>query len=233
MLDAKFIRQNPEFVKTAVQNRNGDPAVIDELMAVDAQRRAAISQSEAMQASRNRLSNFMPLLQQLKKANGDADALSKAEGRVQAFCAEFAADTPEGAAKALLSEAVQKAEAGALAGDAFESIKQRFLSLMKKEDGAEAKQKVDALEKRFTEILLTIPNIQHESVPVGKDDSENVEVRRWGEPTQFDFEPKPHWDLGQALGWFDWDAAARVTGSRFTFYKGLGARLELLTLLEG
>ncbi|MFR7473652.1 MAG: hypothetical protein ACLUVV_02875 [Christensenellales bacterium] len=67
MLDAKFIRQNPEFVKTAVQNRNGDPAVIDELMAVDAQRRAAISQSEAMQASRNRLSNFMPLLQQLKK----------------------------------------------------------------------------------------------------------------------------------------------------------------------
>ena len=226
MLDAKFIRQNPEFVKTAVQNRNGDPAVIDELMAVDAQRRAAISQSEAMQASRNRLSNFMPLLQQLKKANGEADALAKAEGRVQAFCAEFAADTPEGAAKALLSEAVQKAEAGALAGDAFESIKQRFLSLMKKEDGAEAKQKVDALEKRFTEILLTIPNIQHESVPVGKDDSENVEVRRWGEPTQFDFEPKPHWDLGQALGWFDWDAAARVTGSRFTFYKGLGARLE-------
>lgn len=226
MLDAKFIRQNPEFVKTAVQNRNGDPAVIDELMAVDAERRAAIGQSEALQASRNRLSNFMPLLQQLKKANGDADALAKAQGRVQAFCSEFAADTPEGAARALLLEAAQKAEAGALAGDAFEDSKQRFLSLMKKEDGAEAKQKVDALEKRFTEILLTIPNIQHESVPVGKDDSENVEVRRWGEPTQFAFEPKAHWDLGQALGWFDWDAAARVTGSRFTFYKGLGARLE-------
>ena len=220
MLDAKFIRQNPEFVKTAVQNRNGDPAVIDELMAVDAERRAAIGQSEALQASRNRLSNFMPLLQQLKKANGDADALAKAQGRVQAFCSEYAADTPEGAARALLLEAAQKAEAGALAGDAFEDSKQRFLSLMKKEDGVEAKQKVDALEKRFTEILLTIPNIQHESVPVGKDDSENVEVRRWGEPTQFAFEPKAHWDLGQALGWFDWDAAARVTGSRFTFTRG-------------
>ena len=163
MLDAKFIRQNPEFVKTAVQNRNGDPAVIDELMAVDAQRRAAISQSEARQASRNRLSNFMPLLQQLKKANGDAEALAKAEERVQAFCPAFEPDTPEGAAKALLLEAAQRAEAGALAGDAFESIKQRFLSLMKKEDGAEAKQEADALEKRFTEILLTIPNIQHES----------------------------------------------------------------------
>ena len=152
MLDAKFIRQNPEFVKTAVQNRNGDPAVIDELMAVDAERRAAIGQSEALQASRNRLSNFMPLLQQLKKANGDADALAKAQGRVQAFCSEFAADTPEGAARALLLEAAQKAEAGALAGDAFEDSKQRFLSLMKKEDGAEAKQKVDALEKRFKRV---------------------------------------------------------------------------------
>ena len=87
-------------------------------------------------------------------------------------------------------------------------------------------EKEAELQKRVTEIQMKIPNIVDSSVPVGKDDSENVEVRRWGEPTQFDFEPKPHWDLGQALGWFDWDAAARVTGSRFTFYKGLGARLE-------
>lgn len=227
MLDAKLIRQNPEFVKTAVQNRNGDPAVIDTLMAVDAQRRAAIGQSEAMQASRNRLSNFMPLLQQMKKLNGKpAEQIESFKGRLEAFCPDFAADTPEGEAKALLAEAYELLEQGKLDDEALNEKKQRFLALMKKEDGAQAKQKVEELEAKFQEIMLTIPNIQHESVPVGKDDSENVEVRRWGEPSQFEFEPKAHWDLGQALGWFDWDAAARVTGSRFTFYRGLGARLE-------
>ena len=228
MLDAKLIRQNPEFVKTAVKNRNGDPAVIDELMAVDAQRRAAIGESEAMQASRNRLSNFMPLLQQMKKLMGKPEEELKAfeTGRLAKFCPEFAADTPEGEAKAMLADVYRALADGTLTEEKINGTREKFLLLMKKEDGAEAKKKVDELEKRFAEIMLTIPNIQHDSVPVGKDDTENVEVRRWGEPTKFDFEPKAHWDLGVALDWFDWDAAARVTGSRFTFYKGKGARLE-------
>ena len=97
-------------------------------------------------------------------------------------------------------------------------------------ENADRLKELEAQENELAEQLrkdmMTIPNIIDASVPIGEDDSENVEVRRWGEPTQFAFEPKAHWDLGQALGWFDWDAAARVTGSRFTFYKGLGARLE-------
>lgn len=228
MLDAKFIRQNPEFVKTAVRNRNGDPSVIDTLMAVDADRRAAIAESEALQASRNRLSNFMPLLQQMKKLIGkDKAALEPFRtGRLAAFCPDAVANTPEAEAKALLMSAYQALEKGTLDDALIQTQREAFLRLMKKEDGAEARQKVETLEKQFQDLMLTLPNIQHESVPVGKDENDNVEVRRWGTPTQFDFAPQPHWDLGQALGWFDWDAAARVTGSRFTFYKGLGARLE-------
>ena len=98
-----------------------------------------------------------------------------------------------------------------------------------KKDAAESKQLsalVSELEQKQRDLLLSIPNIPHESVPVGTDDSENVELRRFGEPTKFDFEPKAHWDLGKALGILDPDTAAKVTGARFHFYRGLGSRLE-------
>lgn len=86
--------------------------------------------------------------------------------------------------------------------------------------------KLAGLNARQREIMLEIPNIPNESVPYGKDDSENVEQRKWGEPTRFDFEPKAHWDIGKDLDILDPDTAAKVTGTRFHFYKGAGARLE-------
>ncbi len=85
---------------------------------------------------------------------------------------------------------------------------------------------LSALEDKQKQMLLSIPNIPHESVPVGKDDRDNQEIRRSGEPPKFDFEPKAHWDLGADLGILDPETAAKVTGTRFHFYKGLGARLE-------
>ncbi|ADL67625.1 seryl-tRNA synthetase [Thermoanaerobacterium thermosaccharolyticum DSM 571] len=85
---------------------------------------------------------------------------------------------------------------------------------------------VKQYDERLEELLWTIPNIPHESVPVGDSDADNVEIRRWGDVRKFDFEIKPHWDIGVELGILDFEAASRVTGSRFTFYKGLGCRLE-------
>ncbi len=90
----------------------------------------------------------------------------------------------------------------------------------------ECDTKAGELEAKQRDYLLSIPNIPHESVPIGKDDTENVEVRRWGEPRQFGFTPKAHWDLGADLGILDPETAAKVTGARFHFYKGLGAKLE-------
>lgn len=94
----------------------------------------------------------------------------------------------------------------------------------------ESVKKLDAelaeLDAAQKSLMYEFPNIPNESVPVGKDDSENVEVRRWGEPTKFDFEPKAHWDIGADLGILDPETAAKVTGARFHFYKDLGARLE-------
>ena len=83
-----------------------------------------------------------------------------------------------------------------------------------------------ALEAKQELMMFEFPNLPHESVPVGKDDSDNVEVRRWGEPTVFDFAAKPHWELGATLGILDPETAAKVTGARFHFYKGAGAKLE-------
>ena len=87
---------------------------------------------------------------------------------------------------------------------------------------AELKQ----VENDLRDIMLSIPNMPKEDVPIGVDENDNPEVPRFMEPTKFDFEPKAHWDLGDALGILDADRAAKVTGARFTFYKGLGARLE-------
>lgn len=85
---------------------------------------------------------------------------------------------------------------------------------------------ISELEAKQKDTLLRIPNIPSDTTPVGKDDSENVEIRKWGEPSGFDFEPLAHWDIGKNLNILDPETAAKVTGARFHFYKGLGARLE-------
>jgi seryl-tRNA synthetase len=82
------------------------------------------------------------------------------------------------------------------------------------------------VEETLELLLLSIPNIPHESVPVGESEDDNVEIRKWGQVREFDFEAKPHWDLADHLAILDFERAGKVTGSRFVFYKGLGARLE-------
>ncbi|GAA0407642.1 serine--tRNA ligase [Paenibacillus motobuensis] len=87
-------------------------------------------------------------------------------------------------------------------------------------------EEVRELEVKIDNLTMSIPNIPHSSVPIGASEDDNVEVRRIGEPRSFDFEPKAHWDIATDLDILDFEAGAKVTGSRFTFYKGLGARLE-------
>lgn len=86
--------------------------------------------------------------------------------------------------------------------------------------------RLSEIEDELHEVMLNIPNTPHELVPFGKDDTENVEIRKFKEPTTFDFEPKAHWDIGTDLDILDFDRASKLTGARFTVYKGLGARLE-------
>ncbi|MBQ6894792.1 MAG: serine--tRNA ligase [Clostridia bacterium] len=90
----------------------------------------------------------------------------------------------------------------------------------------EIDEKVREYDEKINNLMLTIPNIPNDEVPDGDTDEDNVEIRRFSEPTKFDFEPKAHWDIGADLDILDAPTAGKVTGTRFTFYKGLGARLE-------
>ena len=90
----------------------------------------------------------------------------------------------------------------------------------------QAEERLEAIQREIEEIAMGIPNIPHASVPDGRDENDNVEVRRWGEPRRFDFEPKDHVDLGAALGMLDFEAAVKITGARFVVMKGALARLQ-------
>ena len=175
MLDIKLVRSNPDAVRAGMAKRGKNmDQFIDEVIAIDEQRREISSNADAMKAEQNKVSKMIP---QMKKEGKDT--------------APIFAEMKELSAK----------------------IK-------------ECDEKIAELEEKQQTILLNIPNIPHESVPAGVDDSQNPVMRTWGEPRKFDFEPKAHWDIGEALDILDPETAAKVTGARFHFYKGLGARLE-------
>ncbi|HOF94321.1 MAG TPA: serine--tRNA ligase [Clostridia bacterium] len=174
MLDIKRIRENPEFIKAALENRREKGAQVQALLELDIKRRELIAEAEILKNRRNEVSAQIPAL---KRSGSDTTQL--------------------------MDEMKETAQ----------SIKALDAELLE-------------LEAGLSSLLYTLPNIAHESVPVGKSEAENKEQRVYGELPKFGFEPKPHWELGESLGILDFATAAKVTGSRFTFYKGLGARLE-------
>ncbi len=95
-----------------------------------------------------------------------------------------------------------------------------------KERIEELEHKLSIVERDHKNLMLRIPNLPHSSVPVGEDEKDNVEVRRWGIPKEFGFEPKPHWEIGERLGILDFERGVKLSGSRFTVLKGMGAKLE-------
>lgn len=122
--------------------------------------------------------------------------------------------------KKVSDEVSKKKREGRDASDLIEEMKKVSQDL-KGLDGI-----IEEREKALQDFLLTVPNLPHSSVPVGKDPSDNAEVRRWGDIPKFDFEPKAHWDLGEELGILDFKTGAKITGARFTLYWDLGAKME-------
>ncbi len=174
MLDLRFVRDNVELVREQLAARGAVPAAFDELIRVDAERRAILVEVEGLKQKRNELSKRVA---ELKRQGKD----------VSDVVAQVAAEAP-------LLNGLEK----------------------------QLKEKEEILQQA----ALFIPNLSHDSVPVGKSPEDNAEVRRWGAPRQFHFAPKPHWELGEALGILDFKRAARIAQSRFAILKGLGAKLE-------
>ena len=166
------------------------------------------------------------------RKNLDTIAQKLATRRFQLDVAQFRANDVE--RRAAITEAEQLKAQKNTAGDEIAKLRKQGVDASVEQQKvramgdriSELDKKVDALDDSFREMLAGIPNIPHESVPIGKDEHDNVEVRRWGTPPKFDFEPKAHWDLGPQLKILDMERAAKITGARFAVYWGAGARLE-------
>jgi len=176
MLDLNYVRENLDRVRTALEQRGLAPAVLNDFVRADAERRGVIAESDALNAQRNSASREIGTL--MKEGKRDEATLRRNE---------------------------------------VNELKERIAELDELRDQAEA---------RMREMLSTLPNIPHESVPVGKDESANVELRRWGTKPEYDFAPKDHVDLGTALGILDLERAAKISGARFAILQGAGARLS-------
>ena len=156
----------------------------------------------------------------LKKRNNDLDITPAIELDVRRR--EILAEVEQ--KKATQNEINKKIPAMKKAGEDTTEI---FAEM--RELGASVKEldeKVREIDEELKNFMLRIPNMPNESVPVGEDDTQNVEIRKWGEPRNFDFEAKAHWDIGTDLNILDFERGAKVAGTRFTVYRGLGARLE-------
>ncbi|MFW6270873.1 MAG: serine--tRNA ligase [Bacillota bacterium] len=174
MLDIRFIRDNPELVKKALQKRYNDDISISEFKELDQKRRDLLYKNEQLRHKRNITSDKIG---ELKRDGKDASSLIKD-----------------------MQDVADKIE--------------------------QYDNQLEEVEKKLDYIMKRIPNIPHEDVPVGKDESENRKERGWGNPRDFDFEFKPHWELGTELDILDFDRGSKVAGSRLTFLKEAGARLE-------
>ncbi len=173
MLDMRYIRENVQEVRRAMENK-GEEAALDDFLGLDQERREILKEAENLKHQRNSVSKEVG---RLKKEGEDADQL-------------------------------------------VEKMRQVGVRIK------ELDEKYKDLEERLEDILLHIPNLPDPDVPVGFTEEDNMEVRRWGDPPQFDFEPRAHWDLGAALKILDFSCAGKITGSRFVLYQGMGARLE-------
>ncbi len=172
MLDAAYIRANPDLVKKAVLEK-GDSADIDKWLALDEQRRDYLQRGEKLKAVRNSVSEEIGALKREKKDADDKIAEMKKT-----------------------SSEIQELDAS-----------------------------LRTVEESLREISIRIPNLPHDTVPVG-DESCNEHVRSWGEPVQFDFEAKPHWEIGEELGILDFARASKISGSGFALYWRDGAKLQ-------
>ncbi len=191
MLDLNLIREQPDLVRTALKNRQMDPAPVDELLRLDEKRRSLLTQVETLKAERN--------------------AVSKEIGKTLAPGAHLPrTQVPGSAGVKDATEREQKI-------DAMREVGEKIAALDKE---------VAEVEAQLNSIAAALPNIPDARTPIGASEDDNVVLRTVGQLPEFDFEPKPHWDLGPALDILDFERGSKITGSRFYVLSGAGARLQ-------
>jgi seryl-tRNA synthetase len=221
MLDINLIREKPEWVKEQITKLNDPSAVgrIDRIVELDKERRALLTESETIQASRNKLNKGMGRLR------GDKNL----DPAVRAATAKQVTDALENGdyeRAVQVMEGTAKVEGGS-ATDPNVAMEDLMTALKGMGDRVEdINKEIAKVEAELNENMLWIPNLPHESVPVFDSEEQNIAWTPEGEFYEFDFEPKPHWDLGPALDIIDFERGVKMAGSRAYVLKGWGARLQ-------
>ena len=209
MLSLQFLRENPDLVREALEKRQfSEP--IDDVLALDERRRSLLTEVERMRATQNQLSKLVGLV----KRNVSTEEIEK--GRAAAL--EILKDSAESKLMKVVA-AISAAYAETITDLIKESTK-----ISNQIRGKETE--LDNVEKELGDLLLHIPNIPHDSVPIGAGEEDNKVVRYWGNTREFDFPPRPHWELGESLGIIDFERGVKLSGTRFYVLKGQGAHLQ-------
>jgi seryl-tRNA synthetase len=220
MIDIALIREKPEWVKEQMTKLQDEAAVrrIDRIVELDKQRRALLSESEAIQAARNRLNKSMGQL----RGNKKLDDVTRGALAVKAAEAIAVGDY-EAAERAMTAQSDGQG-GGVNPGEALERLNHALRSLGERVEGLN--EQIKQVEAELEENMLWIPNLPHESVPYGESAEQNKPWTPEGEFFEFDFDPKPHWELGPALDIIDFERGVKLAGSRAYVLKGAGARLQ-------
>lgn len=221
MLDINIIREKPEWVKTQIGKLN-DPAAaarVDAILELDRQRRALLTESERIQAARNRLNKSMGAL----RGSKTLDEAARNAAAAQALAAIYAGDY-DTAARLMAGELAPQAVPAADAAGALDRLTDALRTLGDQVNALN--EQVRQVDLHLEENLLWLPNLPHESVPVADSEEHNAPWPPEGQPRQFDFEPKPHWEIGPALDIIDFERGVKLAGSRAYVLKGWGARLQ-------
>jgi seryl-tRNA synthetase len=216
MHDLSYFREHLDLFAEMARKRNGS-LDLDAFRTLDKQRRELITKNERRKALRNKAN---PLIPKLKKA---ADPPPEVVSEAVALLNELR--EIETGAEPL---PVQGEDGVLFQPGAGPRLTEFFMAKLKELSTAvnAADEQITELDTKQRDFMLTVPNLLHASVPLGKGSEDNVEVRRWGAPPKFDFQPKPHWELGEAAGILDLERAVKIAGTRFALYRGAGARLE-------
>ncbi len=220
MLDINLIREKPDWVKEQIQKLNDTEAIgrVDQILTLDRQRRDMLGESETIQATRNKLNKAVGQLRGDKKLDDDAKY-----ARAQAATDALTAGDYTQAIAILQGEQDTEAQSGDLSAaydrltDALRAIGDRVNAII---------EDLRPVEAELEDHMLWLPNMPHDSVPVADHDDENVPWEPEGRFRDFDFEVKPHWDLGPELGIIDFERGVKLAGTRSYILRGWGARLQ-------
>ncbi|MFC2027530.1 serine--tRNA ligase [Chloroflexota bacterium] len=227
MIDIRLIRKEPDTIREALAKRHDDFS-LDDILKLDEEYRKRMKEIEALRGERNKVSKLIGKLEMDHILTFITTVLSDHDDPARLPTVTIIKEIDDFLYHCNIKEPL-KQQRDEIVKRIDEYIEKEVRKERVRRLGEETKSlelEAAKLSDQLTDLLLRIPNLPQDSVPLGEDETGNVVTRHWGEQPTFDFDPKPHWELGESLGIIDFERGVKLSGSRFYVLKGLGARLQ-------